>query len=293
MLIRGVWNWCDTLIMGPVPHLHITTRVFWALQDDFEVIESDSCGTHVHVSIAQRPGWDGALHALKRVAKAILYFERSIDSLMPAHRLRNKFCRSNRYNAGLRSRNMSSIFASIDKIPHQSQSPHDTSGYNKLVELMCPDDGSTTTRYYRWNFTPLLREKQNPDTRTIEFRQPPGCTSEVDAKSWLLFTVAFVFGAMQFFDDSRVIDLNHRATLDRLQRLVTLGINKYPNFLWIGTPSELDGHIFQGRTQLSEGQYPESLPTAEDLALRHKKRKVEEEKFDKTEAYARELRVLM
>jgi hypothetical protein len=68
------------------------------VQDDPTLDEK--CGTHVHISIAPT-SWEKALGILggpgplKRLALAVLYFERCVDALMPPSRLNNRYCRSN------------------------------------------------------------------------------------------------------------------------------------------------------------------------------------------------------
>ena len=101
----------------------------------------------------------------------MVYFERCIDSLMPPHRLRNPFCKSNRYNSALRSYNMPAILAKIDEIREEPDTPEGPDGRKKLVDLLCPADNSSE-RWYRWNFTPLLR----PDRKNAQsnFGSPPG-----------------------------------------------------------------------------------------------------------------------
>jgi hypothetical protein len=97
------------------------TKLWECLEKDFRIINSDLCGTHVHVSPMVIPGPSdpfrdrgffsrGAMASLKKIAKAVVYFERCVDSLMPPHRLNCKYCRSNRYNPKLRPHQMNTIF---------------------------------------------------------------------------------------------------------------------------------------------------------------------------------------
>ena len=139
-------------VMWPDHHWSLScSRVWNSLTSDFEVLRTTSCGTHVHVSMVPGPKIAGTFDKVKRIAKAVVYFERCVDSLMPADRLQNRFCRSNRYNSALRSCSMSEILNMIDEIeerPLLSDSSERPNCYDKLVELLCPDD-ETLSRYYR------------------------------------------------------------------------------------------------------------------------------------------------
>lgn len=126
----------------------LCSNVWDALTDRFEIVESDTCGTHVHVSwIRNNKLLQGdSLELLKYIAKAVIFFERCIDSLMPQHRVHNRFCKSNRYNVKLRSYTIWQIFEMIDEVEPNPGVPNE---HKKLVDLLCPDDGNQAARYYK------------------------------------------------------------------------------------------------------------------------------------------------
>ena len=255
-----------------------TCSVVWgALTSKFDVLESPSCGTHVHVSMYRGSGWEGAFGKLQRIAKAVVYFERCIDSLMPDHRLRNVFCKSNRYNSTLRSSSVPTILKMIDGIQEGPEYPGGPDGREKLVDLLCPS-GDSVKRYYRWNFTPLLRPDRK--TRTIEFRQPPGSTTALETAFWCQFTIYFVYGAVISLD---TFDLGDTATLGQLRDMVLRGEE-------LGAGWGYNAHNlergFEGKTQRAEGPYEEPSPNSEDRIRMDAKERVENLKFDRVSAAA-------
>lgn len=214
------------------------------LQNRFNVIPSESCGTHIHVSYRRKKGW--SLRRLKWLACSVIYFERCIDSVMPEHRRHNKFCASNRYNRILRHKTMKEIFHLILQIRNTKQ------GHAELANLICPDG-----RWYRWNFQHM--EKQNPHIQTIEFRQPPGSTASRGATFWPQFTISFVAGVVV---DRRKHDPDIPATLAGLYNLVSSGAS----YVGMEDKDQLT-QFFKDREQLQEEMYPEQTWTAEDGAL--------------------------
>lgn len=112
--------------------LQMYQQLWQCLEKDFEVLKSDSCGTHVHISLLDQNSQAGqrpAFPYLKRIAQALVHFERCIDSLMHAERRQNKFCRSNRYNALLRSLSVNKVVELIDEIKHELETPGGPDGY--------------------------------------------------------------------------------------------------------------------------------------------------------------------
>ncbi|KAL9630215.1 MAG: hypothetical protein Q9164_006533 [Protoblastenia rupestris] len=253
-----------------------TCSVVWrAVKTEFDVFESAKCGTHVHVSLYREIGWEGAFGKLRRIAKAVVYFKRCIDSLMPAHRLKNTYCKSNRYNSILRSHTLPAILAMIDEIQEEPDTPEGPDGRKKLLSLLCPSD-SSNERNYRWNFTPLRLPDEKK--RTIEFRQPPGFTTKFDAAFWCQFTIYFIYGAVLFFD---TLDLGETATLSQLRKMILLGESHGAS--WGYDRQNLE-RVFEGKPQLAEGPDEEPSPSTEDRARMHAQERVERVIFNRVDA---------
>ncbi len=160
-------------------------RMLWAcMLKDFGLQQSTRCGTHIHVSTSSHMTSPKPSTALRQLAKAIVYFERCVDSLMPRSRLgQNQYCKSNWWNSKLRTLDMRQIFNMIDGVQ----------SLEALTDLLCFDEKTSgAARYFKWNFTPLKDSKG-----TVEFRQPPGSTTQEDALVWTEFAQAFVQGAME------------------------------------------------------------------------------------------------
>ncbi|KPM39424.1 hypothetical protein AK830_g7163 [Neonectria ditissima] len=214
-----------------------------ALQSRFSIMPSDRCGTHVHVSCKRKNGW--GLKGLQRVAKAVVYYERCIDSLMPEHRLRNRFCKNNRYNPALWNKSMKEIFEAIDAY----EGPK---GHSKLAGLISPD------RCYRWNFSSMT--KSNPNSRTIEFRQPPGCTTVDEAVLWPQFALKFISSAFSnsFLNDPDFGEA-HNPPMDEFRQFLRKGSSLTYNL----DESAID-QLFHNKDKLEEGMYEEDSLTSED-----------------------------
>lgn len=226
-------------------------KLWDTIESDFKVVSSDSCGTHVHVSTFDKNGWYDRLPPLKRVAKAVVYFERCVDSLLPPHRLVNTYCKSNRYNPSLRERSMPEIFQLLD-------SARDAPG---IASIMCSDGQGGTTRYFKWNFMALVKPRKSMGT--VEFRQPPGSTSRADAVLWSEFTLSFVQGAILLMDHPGSINPAETATLKQLQRLVRMGNSLAP----AGSRGDLLEMHFANKQQLPEGNYENPQDEARQAPL--------------------------
>ena len=152
--------------------------VWLNLSTNFYIDPSLQCSTQVHIAPTNK--WK--VEQLKNVAKAVVYFERSIDQLVPEDRRMNHWCRSNRYNGTLKELSMTDIFKAVDNCDSRDE----------LELLLCAVSfglGVTVDRRFRWNFRNL--------TETIEFRQPPRSVTSKDGKTWIEFTVSFVQGALE------------------------------------------------------------------------------------------------
>lgn len=215
--------------------------VWWVLQQKFDTSTDTQCSTHVHISPAQGQ-W--TLDHIKRVAKAVLYFERSVDTIMPPERRYTEWAHSNRNNISLRGQKMDMLFSRIDGAQDLAQ----------IVSLVCLYPKDTTHglrmgklhnfpyRVFRWNFTPLTMYSKG----TIEFRQPPGSSDAASAKLWVTFAVSFVQAAItsaHTLDSARLPVLEDFKTF-LLNGAVQSGV----------TDRSMLDRLFDGKTQLPPGR---------------------------------------
>lgn len=220
---------------------HDTKRSNWAkvqkvvwdcVECNFIIKPSNSCGTHIHVSLASRRGFD--LQRMKRLGKAVVYFERCIDSIMPDHRRRSKYCRSNRYNATLENLSMAEIFDAIEA----------SRSHAELAELLSPG------RLFRWNFRHMADPARRVKAETVEFRQPPGSTTIEQALFWQRFTLCFVGGALTLREP---LNQQRVATLPQLARVVQHG-----TLICRSVHDRGFEEFFNGKEHIGEGKLPET-----------------------------------
>lgn len=181
-----------------------TQKALWhCVENNFNIRPSEKCGTHVHVSFPSLRAF--TLMRMRRVCKAVVYFELCIDSIMPLHRRGNSYCKSNRYNENLRRhQTMPEVFKAIN-----SKTTH-----TQLADLVSPD------RLVKWNFRHMATEVNLAKVATVEFRQPPGCTTVDEALFWQGFTLAFIGAAIT---SESLIDPERVPTLADLASFVSRG----------------------------------------------------------------------
>jgi len=121
-----------------------------------------SCGLHVHVD-ARDLGRD----ALARVCKMWMKYESCFDSIVPASRRNNAYCKSNRSQYPT----LDAAWAAIDA----------ATGINGLISAM-----TMGTRYVKLNLQSLLRHG------TVEFRQHSGTVDGDKMTNWIALVVGFV-----------------------------------------------------------------------------------------------------
>ncbi|KAF2112239.1 putative amidoligase enzyme-domain-containing protein [Lophiotrema nucula] len=250
-------------------------RVWWVLANKFNTSTSNKCSTHVHIS-PQAGQW--TLSEVRKVAKFAVYFERSVDSLLPYDRRVNHWCQSNRWNTVLKSQTMEMVFSRID----QAQS------IEHVAFMVCAfskdsDYGRTLGQAadfihspFRWNFSPLKFGGKG----TIEFRQPPGSASDADTTLWVTFTAAFVQGALKWGDNLKATT---PPSLDLFKSVLLGGLLA----CGVEDMSSLS-NLFVGKTQLPAGAYDlQSLSPQELDQMRRKalEKNVTLEKFKKLFGY--------
>lgn len=234
-------------------HWHLQLSDVWGvLTGPFNTTTSNQCSTHIHTSPADGAWKNGEL---RNVAKAVVYFERAIDALMPPARRTNIWCQSNRYNCTLRDYTMVEIFQRIDA----TQTAQDVAG------LMCAFSKHSTLgkskgadkdfvhNTFRWNFESLVLGSKG----TIEFRQPPGSCKAVDSRSWIEFACSFLQAAVLWGDS---LDPQQTPNLEMLRTYVLNGARRSS----IENLNYLE-NIFQGKVDLPFGPYDLTNITEDDL----------------------------
>lgn len=183
-------------------------EILWKVLDQFRIEESETCGTHIHISIK---GQKWTPNQTCNLAQAVCYFEGFIDILVPRSRNHTPHCKSNRYNTRFEKSTLVEVFDKIEKVSKASSQEHeapsaavasDSAHFEALSELICCDGNTEwgeilTLKSFRWNFTPLAKKDGKGPRGTVEFRQPPGSTSEAQVFAWIEFTACFVQAAIE------------------------------------------------------------------------------------------------
>ncbi|RYN24450.1 hypothetical protein AA0113_g10108 [Alternaria arborescens] len=222
--------------------------------------------------------WSWTLSQVKRVAKAVLYYERSIDTLLPQERRQNIWAQSNRHNTITKPQDVATLFTWIDgakDIPY-------------IALIMCAfskdsqygrDVGKTQDfvhNVFRWNFMPLTKGSMG----TIEFRQPPGSSNAVATKLWVTFAASFIQGAILYADN---LNGTQPPTLEGFRSLLINGAIQSG----VADYSALN-QLFEGKTQLPAGAYNLEGLSSQDLAklkVKAAQSNITVEKFKKLYGY--------
>ncbi|ROV93307.1 hypothetical protein VSDG_06898 [Cytospora chrysosperma] len=135
--------------------------------------------THVHLSPIS-DGW--TIGSVRNVALAAVFFERSIDSIVPVLRRANIWCQSNRHNANLQSLKMPEIFKKLNSFNNIGTvvSYMNTMSKNSLFGKERLKEDDFKCRYFRWNLTSCESGKG-----TIEIRQAPGSECKENTLTWI------------------------------------------------------------------------------------------------------------
>jgi hypothetical protein len=93
---------------------HQVENVWEHLKSNTKINVNESCGTHIHVSPQNNSGiW--ALGAVKAICRSIVFFEFAFEALLPPHRRRNIWAKSNVYdNDHFPDKNLGACFSLID-----------------------------------------------------------------------------------------------------------------------------------------------------------------------------------
>lgn len=87
-------------------HSHMDA-VWRVLSTKFNTSSPPQCSTHVHISRLQGV-W--TLELFKRVAKAVIYWDRSIDTLLPPERRQSIWAQSTRNNTITKPQHVTTLF---------------------------------------------------------------------------------------------------------------------------------------------------------------------------------------
>jgi hypothetical protein len=159
---------------------------------------------------------------LAGLAKAILYFEPAIDSLLPSSRSSAYWCQRNRVNPTLKALTLPQCFEHLDYC----------GSTDDVIRAMClyparsaygRANGYTEDfvhGVYKWDFSGL--DHTDPSaTGTLEFRQCPGSRSADEARTWVELAVGFVAGAIE---NIGMIDPEGDVNMEELWWLLGLGV---------------------------------------------------------------------
>lgn len=196
-------------------------RIFTTIHTSFNLKPSVQCATHIHISRFPTPLSASDLAAL---GKAALHYESALDALVPEHRLgrTNKayWARSNRLAPLFAGLSLSECLARIGDAAAAAATgglapPTTEVSYHPVVQAMnlfpCNSVRGSSHRKqedflrgkgYKWDFTGMLSAheydpKEGGGRGTVEFRQPPGSMTAMEAETWTKLAVAFVVGVLE------------------------------------------------------------------------------------------------
>jgi hypothetical protein len=143
------------------------------LESNYDVSANISCGTHVHISLAE--GF--TLQTLKQVAQSIIHFEPAFEALLPENRRANEYSKSNwmdNPNFAYSKLSRGDSIALIEKCTTMRD----------LVLLMNPNHD----KMFGWNFLYLLNDPKG----TIEFRRGAASVRVQDVFMWVELAMSFI-----------------------------------------------------------------------------------------------------
>lgn len=157
------------------------------LSSTFSLGFNRSTGLHVHIGI----GREYTLRDLKRIANAVIIFEKAMDSYHPRDRCHNKggnrphnsYICSNRENFMLHDLSDTQMIESIEE----------ASDIEQLLGVINSPSGDSTlpySRQYRYNFTSIKR------FQTIEFRQAAATDDGNYIVEWIGMIIKFIISAI-------------------------------------------------------------------------------------------------
>lgn len=190
--------------------------MFSKMQKACNLFTNETCGTHIHLS----PG-EGIWRTkeLKRICKAILYFEEAMEVLFPAARRQSKFCRSNRFNNPQFTTEANGQRAQALDIAECFRTVEKCKDIQSLAEIM------GMRKYMAWNFVNVFYSGWSDDGGTIEFRRPPGVTSPDDCLAWMELAVYFIHAARELQGPGFCLDARFARDVAGLERFIRDGLS--------------------------------------------------------------------
>lgn len=183
------------------------------LSSTFNLGFNPSTGLHVHIGI----GREYTLHDLKRISKAIVIFEKTLDTYHPEHRRANKgnhpynaYIRSNRENFMLHDLSDTHMIEAIDGAP-------DIPNLLSIINSPTGDTAAKYSRQYRYNLTSVKR------FQTVEFRQAAATDDGDQIVQWIGMIIKFITTAISTPDCEFDIWASH-------------GIHDPNVYRWFGVP---------------------------------------------------------
>lgn len=226
--------------------------MFESIEDYCSFTNNRSCGTHVHISPGVGLMW--SIGDLKKIACAILHFEKAWNVIIPVARRCNKYAKSNRFdNPKLAMKTDAQCIEAVNACENSVT----------IADLM-NNDGD---RYFSWNFTNLYCGRK----MTVEFRRGPGVQDFGTCEAWVVLAVAFIQAARRAETVMNVIGFS--ANVEGLRAFIHEGFDK------IGEQIEgMDG-LFDGKTGAIQTSPIGQLSATELEKLRQKKANDDKKNF--------------
>ncbi|KAI0539148.1 hypothetical protein GGR58DRAFT_257353 [Xylaria digitata] len=189
--------------------------VFLALNAGWQISLTTGCSMHVHVSPGITDQDVYSTPQIRRIMKAIAFYDDAITKIMPADRKNNQWAMSNfrgqdapnhlqQAYAAVPTRTWAPLFARFDQL--------------KMKQMVHMEFGQS--RYLSWNFSNLTAQ-----CGTVEFRRPPAVQTATAAKHWAGVALGFVSEAI-ITDFKPHCSHNAYGRIDSLQRFISDGVKR-------------------------------------------------------------------
>lgn len=164
---------------------------------------------HVHVSPYGTGKYN--IDQVKRILKAVVYYDAPMTKIMPADRKANLWAQSN-------VESISAWRTAYHQVPQNKWAPlFDRFDRHKMIPHLLHDMGGN--RYLAWNFFNLT-----DSCGTVEFRRPPGVNNAAHAMHWVAFALGFLANAIAIQDWSVARRANSYPTSDHLRATIASGV---------------------------------------------------------------------
>ena len=211
-----------------------------------------SCGTHVHISPGIGLTWP--IGELRKIASAVLHFEKAWNVIVPVARRYNIYAKNNR-------RDNVKLAMKTDTQCIEAINAHEDS--ITTANLM-NNDGD---RYFGWNFTNLYFGRK----MTVEFRRGPGVEDFATCEAWVALAVAFIQAVRRAETVTDVLGFS--ANVEGLRAFIDEGFED------IGKQVEGVDGLFAGKTGAIQLPPIGQLSETEIEKLRQRKRKDEKKNY--------------